>query len=191
MNAGKALLVCVNKWDGLSQDEKTKVKEDLGRKFQFLQFAKFHFISALKGSGVGNIYADIDAAHASAMRKFPTSELTRVLQDAVREQAPPRIRGIRPKLRYAHQGGSNPPVIVIHGNQATSLGENYKRYLSNVFRRVLNVSGTPIRFEFKQGDNPFVQSGKPKRQVRHSSRRAKAIAKTQVKRRAKKLKSRR
>ncbi len=183
MNSGRALIVCINKWDGMSEDKKQQVKESLERRFEFLTFAQFHFISALHGTGVGHLYKDIDQAYRSAMSKFPTNQLTRVLEDAVASHAPPMVRGRRPKLRYAHQGGSNPPLIIVHGNLSKELPDGYKRYLANTFRRVLNIQGTPIRFEFKQGDNPFAEK---KTEVRHrSKRRAQAVEKTANIRRAK------
>lgn len=189
MNSGRALIVCINKWDGMDEEEKQKVKDDLGRRFEFLTFAEFHFISALHGTGVGHLYKDIDQAYASAMSKFPTSQLTRVLEDAVATHAPAMVRGRRPKLRYAHQGGSNPPLIIVHGNLSRELPDDYKRYLANTFRRVLNIKGTPIRFEFKQGDNPFADK---KTEVRHrTKRRVQAVEKTANIRRAKANKNKR
>lgn len=189
MNSGRALIVCINKWDGMDEEEKQKVKDDLGRRFEFLTFAQFHFISALHGTGVGHLYKDIDQAYSSAMSKFPTSQLTRVLEDAVATHSPPMVRGRRPKLRYAHQGGSNPPLIIVHGNLSRELPDDYKRYLANTFRRVLNITGTPIRFEFKQGDNPFSDK---KTEVRHrTKRRVQAVEKTANIRRAKANKNKR
>jgi GTP-binding protein len=109
----------------------------------------------LHGSGVGLLYESVEACYASAMAKWPTNRLTAILQDAVSQHQPPMVHGRRIKLRYAHQGGSNPPVIVVHGNQTESLPGAYKRYLENTFRKVLNVTGSPIRFEFKSSENPF------------------------------------
>ena len=135
-----------------------------------------HFISALHGTGVGDLYPTIDRCYKSAMVKWPTPMLTKLLEDAVLSHAPPMVSGRRIKLRYAHQGGSNPPVVVVHGNQTDSLPKSYKRYLENTFRTVLKVEGTPIRFEFKSGENPFAgrannlnikQQQKKKRLMKH------------------------
>lgn len=155
LESGRALVVAVNKWDGLSDYERSRVREDLARKLPFLDFATQRFISALHGSGVGDLYAAIDSAHANAQRKLATPELTRVLEQAVQEHQPPKIHGIRIKLRYAHQGGRNPPIVVIHGNQAESVPPAYRRYLVNRFRAAFDLHGTPIRIEFKSGENPF------------------------------------
>ena len=118
-------------------------------------FAEHRFISARHGSGVGNLYTVIDSAYANAQRKLPTPELTRVLEQAVQEHQPPKVHGRRIKLRYAHQGGRNPPIVVIHGNQAEAVPATYRRYLINRFREAFSLHGTPIRMEFKSGDNPF------------------------------------
>ena len=155
LESGRALLVIVNKWDGLEPDQRERIKSDLDRKLPFLDFASRHFISALHGSGVGDLYPPIDRAYANAMRRLATSDLTRLLEDILTEHQPPLVRGRRIKLRYAHQGGQNPPLIVIHGNQTESVPASYRRYLVNRFRRVLKLDGTPIRIEFKSGENPF------------------------------------
>ena len=114
-----------------------------------------HFISALHGTGVGDLYGSIREAHQAATTKFSTNALTRILEDAVADHQPPLVRGRRIKLRYAHQGGMNPPRIIIHGNQTDGVPESYRRYLENVYRRVLKISGSPIKVEFKTGENPF------------------------------------
>jgi GTP-binding protein len=147
--------VAINKWDGLQPDQRDRVKSDIERKLPFLDFANKRFISALHGSGVGKLYLDIDAAYRNATRKLSTPELTRILEWTVQEHQPPMVHGRRIKLRYAHQGGQNPPIIVIHGNQTEAVPTAYKRYLVNRFREVLKLSGTPIRLEFKSGENPF------------------------------------
>lgn len=176
LNAGRALVVAINKWDGMTSEDKDKVKSDLGRRFEFLSYADFHFISALHGTGVGHVYESVDHAYRSAMSKWATSQLTRILEDAVSTHQPPMVRGRRPKLRYAHQGGSNPPIIVVHGNQTKGLPEDYKRFLMNTFRRVLDIKGTPIRFEFNQGANPFAAKEEG---VKHrSKRRRQSVEKT-------------
>ena len=152
---GRALVIAVNKWDGLDPHARERIRDQLDRKLPFLGFASLHFISALHGSGVGDLFPDIEAAYASAMREFPTPELTRILEQTVHEHQPPMIRGRRIKLRYAHQGGRNPPVVVIHGNQADRVPEAYRRYLVNRFREALRLVGTPVRIELRTGKNPF------------------------------------
>lgn len=155
LESGRALVLVINKWDELQQDQRQRLKSNLDRKLHFLDFASRYFISALHGSGVGNLYHAVDKAYANAMRNLSTSELTRILEQLVEEHQPPQVRGRRIKLRYAHQGGQNPPVIVIHGNQTESLPIPYKRYLMNRFRQVFKLDGTPLRLELQSGDNPF------------------------------------
>ncbi len=155
LEAGRALVIAINKWDGMEEGEKAYVKTELERRLNFTQFAEQHFISALHGSGVGLLYKSVDKAYESAMTKIPTKRMTEILEAAVAEHQPPMVSGRRIKLRYAHLGGSNPPIIVIHGNQVESVPRSYTRYLENVYRKVLKLSGTPIRVEYKSGDNPF------------------------------------
>jgi len=155
LEAGRALVVVINKWDGLEPDERDKIREDMQRKLPFLDFAAWRFVSALHGSGVGTLLAKAEQAYRNAMRKLSTPELTRILEDCVMEHQPPMVKGRRIKLRYAHQGGKNPPLIVIHGNQADQTPNAYKRYLTNRFRKVFDFSGTPIRLEFRTGENPY------------------------------------
>jgi GTP-binding protein len=155
LESGRALVVAVNKWDGLTPHARERIKEEIERRLGFLGFASWHFISALHGSGVGHLLEAVDRAYANAVRKLSTPELTRILEQAVMEHQPPLARGRRIKLRYAHQGGRNPPIIVIHGNQTDALPATYKRFLSNRYRQVLGLDGTPIRLEFKTGDNPY------------------------------------
>lgn len=155
LDAGRSLVIAVNKWDGMDPDDRARVKEQVQRRLDFLDYADKHYISALHGSGVGVMYESVEACYESAMAKWPTNRLTAILQDAVAQHQPPMVHGRRIKLRYAHQGGSNPPVIVVHGNQTGALPGAYKRYLENTFRRVLKVTGSPIRFEFRSGENPF------------------------------------
>jgi GTP-binding protein len=152
---GRALVVAVNKWDGLDADQRRSVKEAMARRLGFLDFADQHFISALHGSGVGLLLEAVDAAFGNAVRDLPTPVLTRLLEDAVTEHQPPLVRGHRIKLRYAHQGGRNPPIIVIHGNQTADVPDAYRRFLINRFRKALKLSGTPMRLEFKTGENPY------------------------------------
>lgn len=155
LDAGRSLVIALNKWDGMTGDAKEVVREQLRRRLEFVSFARMHFISALHGSGVGNLFGSVDEAYGFAMMKWPTNKLTRMLEDIVADHQPPLVNGNRIKLRYAHQGGSNPPVIVIHGNQTNSLPGSYKRYLENKFTKVLGIKGTPLRFEFKSSENPF------------------------------------
>ncbi|AHG86667.1 GTPase Der [Bibersteinia trehalosi USDA-ARS-USMARC-190] len=155
LNAGKSLVIVVNKWDGLSQDIKDNVKSELDRRLDFIDFARVHFISALYGSGVGNLFDSIQEAYACATKKMTTAMLTRILQMATDEHQPPLVNGRRVKLKYAHPGGYNPPIIVIHGNQIERLPDSYKRYLSNYYRKSLKIIGSPIRVLFQEGNNPF------------------------------------
>jgi len=152
---GRALVLAVNKWDGLEPHERRMVKDQLERKLPFLGFASVRFISALHGTGVGELFPLVRKAHAAAMRELPTSQLTEILERAVAAHQPPLVRGRRIKLRYAHQGGRNPPLIVIHGNQTESVPESYRRYLENAFRTALKLAGTPVRIEFRTGGNPY------------------------------------
>ncbi|AFI87779.1 ribosome biogenesis GTPase Der [Aggregatibacter actinomycetemcomitans] len=155
LNAGRSLVIVVNKWDGLDTEVKNRVKSELDRRLDFIDFARVHFISALHGSGVGNLFDSIKEAYECATQKMTTSMLTRILQIATEEHQPPMIGGRRVKLKYAHPGGYNPPIIVIHGNQVDKLPDSYKRYLSNHFRRSLKIIGSPIRLQFQEGNNPF------------------------------------
>ena len=160
LESGRALVVAVNKWDGLESDKRDEIKMDIERKLNFLFFAKFHFISALKGTGIGPMMKSIDSAYAAAMAKLSTPRLTRALIEAVEHQQPRRKGSIRPKLRYAHQGGQNPPIVVIHGNALESLDDNYKRYLEKHFRETFSLVGTPLRIELRSSKNPFAKSEK-------------------------------
>jgi GTP-binding protein len=155
LEAGRALVVGVNKWDGLTTDQRDHIKREMDRKLSFLSFAKFHFISALKSTGIAPLIKSIDAAYAAAMVKLPTPQLTRALQEALDHQQPRRKGSVRPKLRYAHQGGQNPPVIVIHGNTLNAIDDSYKRYLEKHFRESFSLVGTPLRIELRSGKNPF------------------------------------
>jgi len=169
---GRALIVAVNKWDGLTPHERTRIRQQLELRLPFLGFATTCFISALHGTAVGDLFPQIKKAYASATRELSTPELTTILEQAVQAHQPPLVRGRRIKLRYAHQGGRNPPVIVIHGNQTERVPETYRRYLEGVFRAALNLTGTPIRIEFRTGSNPY-QGRRNKltpRQTRRKSR---------------------
>lgn len=154
--AGKALVIAINKWDGLSPEQREAVRHELKRRLTFADFAEIKFISALHGTGVGELYPLIEAAYASAMQKMSTPELTRILEQAIAAHQPPLVSGRRIKLRYAHAGGHNPPVIVIHGKQTKSLPESYRRYLISVYREKLHLTGTPIQIEFRDSFNPYI-----------------------------------
>lgn len=155
LEAGRALVVAVNKWEGLSESEREQIKRDGARKLNFLNFARFHFISALQGQGVGAVLRSADAAYAAAMSKLSTPRLTRILMLAVQQQQPPRHGLVRPKLRYAHQGGSNPPRIIVHGTALDRVSDTYRRYLERFFRDAFKLTGTPLKVEFKTGRNPY------------------------------------
>ncbi len=166
LDSGRALVLAVNKWDRLDPDIRAQVKRDLDWRLNFLDFAKIHFVSALHGTGVGDLMVSVREAYAAATRKLATPELTRILEDALAAHQPPLVHGHSIKLRYAHQGGQNPPMIVIHGNRIDHVPESYRRYLINVYRKRLNLWGTPIRIEFRGGDNPYkptlTRGGRPK-----------------------------
>ena len=177
---GRALIVAVNKWDGLDDYAREQIKGQLERRLPFLDFAATCFISALHGTGVGELFPQINEAYASAMRELSTPELTRILEQAVQAHQPPLVRGRRIKLRYAHQGGRNPPVIVIHGNQTKSVPRTYKRYLANAFRSSMGLTGTPVRLEFRTGSNPY-EGKKNKltdRQIKRKGRLMRHVKKT-------------
>ncbi|WP_043740150.1 ribosome biogenesis GTPase Der [Thioalkalivibrio nitratireducens] len=180
LDAGRALVLAVNKWDGLEPDLRERVRVDLERKLGFLRFARMRLVSALHGTNVGHLLEDVREAYASAFAELSTPRLSRLLESAVAEHAPPLVGHHRIKLRYAHQGGQNPPVIVIHGNQTESLPGSYRRFLENFFRTHLGLVGTPLRLEFRSGKNPFAgrrnvlterQQRKRKRLLRHVKRR--------------------
>ncbi len=155
IEAGRGLVLAVNKWDGLESDTRDRIKFELERRLQFIDYAEIHFISALHGTGVGHLYKSVNQAYDSATRKLATNQLTRILEDAVMDHEPPMVNGRRIKLRYAHAGGQNPPRIVIHGNQTGKVPASYQRYLEKVFRRELKLFGTPVRVEFRTGENPY------------------------------------
>ena len=157
LETGRALVVAVNKWDGLSAEQRDDIKRDIGRKLAFLDFARFNYISALKSKGLDTLLKDVEAAHAAAFIKMTTPKLTRVLEMAVEQHAPPKSGLFRPKPRYAHQGGKNPPVIILHGNALEGLRDDYKRYLESSFRKAFKLQGTPLRIQVKEdsGKNPF------------------------------------
>lgn len=156
LDAGRGLVIAVNKWDDLDQNKRDMAKAGVDRRLNFVEdFVEVHFISALHGSNVGNLFAAVHRAYDSSNKKLDTPELTRTLEQAVLDHNPPLVRGRRVKLRYAHSGGHNPPVIVVHGNQVEHLPDAYKRYLMNYFRSHFKLIGTPIRMQFKSSENPF------------------------------------
>ncbi len=176
LKAGRALVIAANKWDGLSAYERERVRTGLSRKLDFVSWARPVFISAKHGSGLRELMRAVDRAHLSATREFSTSELTRALEQALAAHQPPLVRGHAPKLRYAHAGGHNPPTIVIHGTRTRHIADSYRRYLENFFRKRYKLEGTPIRIEFREGENPFAgrrntltesQQRKRRRMIRH------------------------
>jgi len=159
VDQGRAMVLIVNKWDGLNPEKRQRIKDDIDRKLIFLQFAELLYVSALHGTAVGNIFPAVERAYDAAMKDLPTSFLTRILEKAVEKTPPPMISGRRMKPKFAHQGGRNPPVIVIHGNQLKKLPGSYRRFLINTFRKAAKLQGTPIRLEMRAGSNPF--EGRP------------------------------
>ena len=158
LESGRALVIAVNKWEALDESDRESVKRVLSRKLAFLSFARLHFISALAGQGIGGLMKSVEQAYAAAMAKLPTPKLTRALQSAVEQQQPPRAGYGRPKLRYAHQGGSNPPRIIVHGTALEHLPDSYRRYLERFFREAFKLQGTPLRVELKTGRNPYARA---------------------------------
>jgi GTP-binding protein len=161
LNRGRALLIAVNKWDNIPQDQREEIRRLLTLKIDFVPFAPIHFVSARHGTGVGDLVASMIRAYEAAMRQMKTPELTRCMQAAMEQHQPPIVRGRRIRLRYAHQGGRNPPRIVVHGSQAAHVPESYKRYLANVFRERFDLFATPVSVEFRSDVNPFL-GDKPK-----------------------------
>jgi len=180
IESGRALVVVVNKWDGLDVDQKARIKNELDRRLRFISYANTHFISALHGSGVGELYASIDQAYRAAYEKFSTPRLTRILEAAQIEHPAPLVHSRRIKLRYAHFGGNNPPRIIIHGNQVEDVPGHYTRYLEKVFRRELDLSGTPVVVEYRQGENPYADKNNTLtvRQIKKRQRLKKYIKKS-------------
>ncbi|WP_209304350.1 ribosome biogenesis GTPase Der [Pusillimonas caeni] len=160
VETGRALVVAINKWDGLDDEQRDRIRREFDRKLRFLSFAKMHTVSALKGQGVNALLRSVNAAHAAAFAKLSTPRLTRELIAAVEQQPPPRKGIFRPKMRYAHQGGQNPPRIIVHGNALDAVPDSYRRYLETRFRTAFNLDGTPLRIEFKSSQNPYIQESK-------------------------------
>lgn len=157
IDAGRAMVIAVNKWDAVDDYRRERIKQDIERKLNFLGFARTHFVSALKGQGIGGVLSSVDKAYAAAMTKISTPKLTRALIAAVEKQAPPRHGLFRPKPRYAHQGGSNPPIIVIHGNALEHIPNSYTRFLERHFLETFKLAGTPLRIQYKSARNPFTE----------------------------------
>jgi GTP-binding protein len=187
LEAGRALVLVINKWDGLDDYQKDKIRADVDKQLVFINFAEIFYISALHGSSVGKLYAAIDRAYESATRDLSTPKLTRILERAMEAHQPPLVRGRRLKLRYAHQGGVNPPRIIIHGNQTDQVPASYRRYLTNYFLDAINSVGTPIKIEFKGGTNPFADK-RNKLSKRQQFKRARMIQ--HIKKRERKRKKR-
>jgi len=180
IESGRALVIAVNKWDGLDDEFKDEIKLELNNRLGFVDFARVHFISALHGSGVGNLFDSIDEAYKSATTRHSSSLLNRILRAATEEHEPPIAGGRRIKLKFAHAGGYNPPRIIIHGNKVSKVPDSYKRYIINYYRKSLNIMGSPLIVDFKEGENPFANE-KPveKRQTQSQMREEKKKAATQ------------
>ena len=180
LERGRALIIAVNKWDGIPTDQRETIERQLSLKLDFVPFAPIHFISARHGTGVGEVVQSVVRAYEAAMREMPTRDLTRTLEYALTVHQPPLIHGRRIKLRYAHQGGRNPPRIVIHGNQTAQVPDAYTRYLSNAFRKKYDLFATPVVVEYRTDKNPFVRERrvkaypdpKPSRRAKHNNRRS-------------------
>lgn len=163
LEAGRAVVVAVNKWEKLPDEDRELTKRALVRKLDFLAFARLHFISALTGQGIPSLLKSVDEAYAAAMARLSTPRLSRALAQAVAQQAPPRAGAIRPKPRYAHQGGVNPPRVIVHGNALDHVPEAYRRYLERFFREAFQLQGTPLQIEFRSGVNPYARRAATRR----------------------------
>jgi GTP-binding protein len=172
LERGRALIIAVNKWDGIATEQREQIQRQLALKLDFVPFAPLHFISARHGSGVGELMQSTVRAYEAAMRAMPTRELTRTLEHALTVHQPPLVRGRRIKLRYAHQGGRNPPRIVIHGNQTDSVPDAYTRYLANVFRKTYDLFATPVFIEYRTDANPYARERRVQPRSDRSRRRA-------------------
>jgi GTPase len=174
LERGRALIIAVNKWDGIPQEQREEIHRQLSLKLDFVPFAPLFFISARHGTGVGELMGATVRAYEAAMRTLPTRELTRTLERALTVHQPPLVRGRRIKLRYAHQGGRNPPRIVIHGNQTASVPAAYTRYLANVFRKVYDLFATPVVIEYRTDANPYQRDRRVAPRVDRQRRKAAA-----------------
>ena len=183
LEAGRAVVLAINKWDGMAEEQKGFVKKELERRLGFINYARIHMISAKHGTGVGHLYESIEEAYQSATSKLSTNRLTRILEDAVKEHQPPLVHKRRIKLRYCHAGAMNPPTIIIHGNQTAKVPDAYRRYLENTFRKALKIMGTPIRIEFRSGDNPYGEKEQTDKQHHRQRRITKSAEITKAKKR--------
>ena len=190
IESGRGLVLAVNKWDNLSSDQREWVKNELASRLQFCDYAKQHLISALHGSGVGDLFKTIQAVHMAAFKKVSTSDLNRVLEQAVNEHQPPLIAGRRVKLRYAHLGGLNPPRVIVHGNQVDKLSQAYTKYLIGVFRKAFKWVGTPVTIEYKATTNPF-EGRKNKKKLSFANDKEALEAKMRARKRKKKMQKKR
>ena len=189
LSRGRALILAVNKWDNIPMEQRDEIRRLLTLKIDFIPFAPVHFVSAKHGTGVGDLVHSMIRAYEAAMRQIKTPELTKCMEAAMQQHQPPIVRGRRIRLRYAHQGGRNPPRIIVHGSQSAHVPESYKRYLANMFREEFDLFATPVAVEFRSDTNPFLKDKpKEKRGLKTSQkeRRDRRIAKDRAKRPAKK-----
>lgn len=184
LETGRALVIALNKWDGLSQEKRDEIKKSTDYRLNFVNFARIHWISALHGSGVGNLFDSVQEAYQSAIKTLSTAELNRILESALVSHPPPMVQGRRIKLRYAHTGGHQPPIIVIHGNQTDQVPLSYKKYLANTFRKTLDLRGTPVRIEFKTSKNPYAERAKVNLKPAAHEKKVRAKASNRVKTKA-------
>jgi GTP-binding protein len=166
LERGRVLLIAINKWDGIPADQRDEIRRQLSLKLDFVPYAPHHFISARHGTGVGELARDLVRGYDAAMRAMPTPQLTKVLENAIEAHQPPLVKGRRIKLRYAHQGGRNPPRIIIHGNQTVSVPDSYRRYLANVYREAFDLYATPVAVDFRTDTNPYDRLRAGKRRAR-------------------------
>jgi GTP-binding protein len=171
LQRGRALIIAINKWDGIEQEKRDEIQRQLGLKLDFVPFAPLHFISARHGTGVGELMQSTVRAYESAFKTMPTRDLTKTLEHALTVHQPPMVNGRRIKLRYAHQGGRNPPRIIIHGNQTNAVPDAYTRYLANVFRKHFDLYATPVFVEYRTDSNPFLREQRVKPRPDNKSRR--------------------
>lgn len=172
LESGRALVIAVNKWDGLDMSVKDEIKTELNSRLGFVDFARVHFISALHGTGVGNLYESIDEAYEGATTRHSASMLNRILRAAIEEHEPPISGGRRIKLKFAHAGGYNPPRIIIHGNKVSKVPDSYKRYIINCYRKSLKIMGSPVIIDFKEGENPYANEKPAQKRQTQSQMRA-------------------
>ncbi len=172
LESGRSLVIAVNKWDGLDVSVKDEIKLELNTRLGFVDFARVHFISALHGTGVGNLFDSIDEAYEGATTRHSASLLNRILRAAIAEHEPPISGGRRIKLKFAHAGGYNPPRIIIHGNKVSKVPDSYKRYIINCYRKSLNIMGSPVIIDFKEGENPYANEKPAQKRQTQSQMRA-------------------